>query len=108
MGDHTVSTYHIEICIAGNLDDAKRTCRSFCFNVGLCVTVTPTDYVYTGGQEAGVIVRLINYPRFPTTKEQMWEVAVALGARLKHDLCQNNYSLVADDKTQWFEGAKNG
>lgn len=53
----------VSIFIAGDFDEARDLCRAFCDEEGLCVTVTPTTYVYTGGEEDGVIVGLINYPR---------------------------------------------
>lgn len=34
-------------------------------DVGLCVTVTSTRFIYTGGWEMGYRVGLRNYPRFP-------------------------------------------
>ncbi len=56
----------VSIFIAGDYDKAHEICRAHCDAVGLCVTVTATSYIYTGGEEAGVIVGLINYPRFPS------------------------------------------
>lgn len=68
MKDLYVETKTIEIFVAGDFQEAKRICRRYCFNQGLCVTVSPTDYVYTGGEESGVIVGLRSYPRFPDTE----------------------------------------
>lgn len=46
-------SYPVSIFIAGDPDAARRICRNFCDEEGLCVTVTPTTYVYTGGDENG-------------------------------------------------------
>lgn len=81
---------------------AKQVCREFCFEVGLCVTVDPVSYIYTGGEEAGVRIGLINYPRFPATNDQLRETANNLAERLMHRLCQQSYSIVGSDYTEWL------
>lgn len=91
-----------DIFIAGDLDQAKQVCREHCFEVGLCVTVAPTTYIYTGGEEEGVRVGLINYPRFPTSHDELREKARALADRLMRRLCQHSYSIVGPDETEWF------
>ena len=61
-----------------NVKDAIRVCREYTDKVGLCVTVTPTYYVYTDGDEPGIIVGLINYPRFPKTENEINHHGVVL------------------------------
>ena len=101
MRNQTVETYTVEICIAGDHADAVRICRQFCMDNGFCVTVTPTTYVYTGGAEGGVIVRCINYPRFPTSPSELFAKSQALAERLRVGLCQHSFLLIAPDKTLW-------
>jgi len=48
-----------------DLSEAEEICQKFVNDVSLCVTVTPTTYIYKDGKEPGFIVGLINYPRFP-------------------------------------------
>jgi hypothetical protein len=60
------ASYEVKIYIAGDITMIKHFCQHHCAE-GACVTVTPTEYVYTGGREAGAIIGLINYPRFPKT-----------------------------------------
>lgn len=95
-------SFTVKICIAGNYDDAARICREFCFEVGYCVTVEKAEYVYTGGQESGVIVGLINYPRFPREPEQIIAIAEKLGTRLMEGLCQHSFSVVTPVETIWY------
>lgn len=95
-------SYPVSIFIAGNVFEAETICLAYCDEVGLCVTVTETHYCYTGGEEAGVIVGLINYPRFPSTPEAIWARAEALGERLCAGLHQQSYTIQAPDKTVWF------
>jgi hypothetical protein len=98
----TAPTIRFDICIAGDLATAKQVCREYCFSEGLCVTVEPVDYIYTGGEEAGVRVGLINYPRFPTEEAKLRFHAWKLAQILMERLCQHSYSLVGPDQTEWF------
>lgn len=90
------------IHMAGPLPDAERVCREFCFEAGLCVTVTPTRFIYTGGEETGFVVGLLNYPRFPTAPEALRETAEKLGHRLMHALFQGSYLLETPSESTWF------
>lgn len=97
-----VPSYPVSIFIAG--DDhygAVTECLNYC-EIGLCVTVTETRYVYTGDEEEGVIVGLINYPRFPKTPDEIWAHAEELAERLLLRLGQQSYTIQAPDKTVWF------
>jgi hypothetical protein len=98
-------TYWARIYIAGNRADAERTCRTWAFKDGACVTVTPTEYIYSGGQESGVIVGLINYPRFPATQAEIDEQAELLGALMADDLHQRSYTIETPVRTRWFTRA---
>lgn len=94
-------SHPISIFIAGDYDAARLICREFCDEVGFCVTVTATSYVYTGGEEAGVIVGLINYPRFPTSQAELTGKAVRLADRLRVGLGQESYSIQYPGSTVW-------
>jgi hypothetical protein len=95
-------SYPVSIFMAGDCEAARAVCREHCDQVGLCVTVTPTTYVYTGGEEAGFIVGLINYPRFPSASKDIWYRAEALAFHLRAQLGQESFTLQAPDKTVWF------
>ena len=95
-------SYPISIFIAGLATQAETTCLDYCDEVGFCVTVTETTYCYTGGESAGVIVGLINYPRFPKSQDEIWQHAEALAERLRVSLKQDSYSIQAPDKTVWI------
>jgi len=94
-----VPSYPVSIFIAGKASDIEDMCRTYCDEVGFCVTCTPTSYVYTGGEETGYIIGLINYPRFPMTPEQIWDHAAALAERLRNEASQDSYTIQAPDKT---------
>lgn len=95
-------SYPVSIFIAGSAADIEDQCRTYADEVGFCVTCTPTTFVYTGGEEEGYIVGLINYPRFPASPEQIWSHAEALADRLRLEASQDSYSIQAPDKTVWI------
>lgn len=101
---HTEPTYTVRLYMAGDIEDAKRFLRSECYppNEGLCVTVEPCSFIYTGGEESGFVVGFVNYPRFPTTPEKLWDRAVGIAGRLVPALHQWSALLVAPDKTAWL------
>ena len=98
----TAPSHPISIFIAGDHDRAKQICREFCMNIGACVTVTPTAYIYTGGEEAGVVVGLINYPRFPADYRDILAKARQLADDLMHGLCQHSYTIQTPTETHWY------
>ncbi len=63
------------------------------------MTVTPTTYIYTGGEQAGVVVRLSNYPRFPKSPTEVEMEALELGEELRDGLCQESFSVITPDRT---------
>lgn len=97
----TAPTIQVQIFIAGDLHQAKQVCREWCMSVGACVTVEPVDYIYTGGEEAGVRVGFINYPRFPSDEGALLERARDLANTLMLRLCQHSFSIVAPSGTEW-------
>ncbi len=90
------------IFIAGDHEKALRARQVHCDQVGLCVTVEPTTYVYTGGAESGVRIGLINYPRFPSTALDIGRRAKAFALILLDALEQESVSVVATDGTTWL------
>lgn len=102
MNRAEVASYPVSIFIAGGASDIEDQCRTYCDEVGLCVTCTPTTFIYTGGEEEGYIVGLINYPRFPSDPATIWAHAETLAARLRVEAGQDSYTIQAPDKTVWF------
>jgi len=72
-----------------SIEEAIDVCSKFVDELGLCVTVTPTNYVYSGGYEPGIIVGLINYPRYPKTKDVLNRYGVDLAEKLMKHFKQN-------------------
>lgn len=95
-------TYQATIFIGGDLARATAICREFCDQVGECVTIEPTMFVFTGGAEAGVRVGFIDYPRFPRSPAVIFDQAEALARKLLDGLDQGSLSIVATDRTLWI------
>lgn len=101
MITQTAQTFSATIYIAGSVSVAKQVCRRFCLEFGDCVTLHGTSYIYTGGEEHGVAVGFINYPRFPRSAAEISERAAILAERLREALCQHSYSIVTPTETNW-------
>lgn len=100
----TVPTYTVRLYMAGDIEQAKRLLRAECYppNDGLCVTIEPTTFIYTGGEESGFVVGFVNYPRFPSEPEKLLARARGIAERLIPALCQWSALLVASDVTEWI------
>tara|TARA_R110000824_G_scaffold266054_7_gene455005 strand:- start:77 stop:439 length:363 start_codon:yes stop_codon:yes gene_type:complete len=78
-------------------------CKSYCDDIGLCVTIDDTEFIYTKGHEKGLVIGLINYPRFPKSRTQIDIYAVNLATALKELCQQNRVSIMYPDKTIMLE-----
>ena len=103
-----VETFWVEICIAGSYDDAVRICKKYCNEVGLCVTIDKTEFVYTQGAESGVKIRLVNYPRFPEEDRVIYLEAENLAKELIEGLYQRSALLITSNNTYWLTVEKKG
>lgn len=95
-------TFWVKIYIAGPINVIEQTCRKMCLDIGLCVTVEPTKFIYTGGEETGAIVGMINYPRFPKLSIDILETADKLAEQLLEDTYQHSVLIMDPDKTKWI------
>jgi hypothetical protein len=96
------STHQVKIYIAGPIEVAKQILREECQKEGLCVTIEPTTFIYTQGEELGYVVGFINYPRFPKQPEDIYTRAKNIGIDLMHKTFQGSFTLVATDKTEFI------
>ena len=89
--------------IVHSIDEVKEICQKYCNEVGLCVTITPTNFVYVDGQEEGCFIGLINYPRFPTTSDYISKTALELAQIFLEKFKQLKISVICNDKTYMIE-----
>lgn len=95
------SSATVQIYTAGSLEIAKQVCREYVFDVGFCVNIRPTTYIYTGGEEEGVVVEIINYARFLSDNAVREKHAQRLAELLRIRLCQHSYSIVTPQHSTW-------
>lgn len=101
MRVETVDTFWARIYLSGPIVITKQELRAECMREGLCVNIHRNDYIYTGGEESGYVVELINYPRFPKTNDQIHERAVIIAQKLMASTHQHSAMIVTPDKTVW-------
>jgi hypothetical protein len=95
-------THWARIYMSGPIDVAKQALRAECMREGLCVTIEPTTFIYTGGEEAGFVVGLINYPRFPLDPERINARARLIMHTLLEATKQHSALLMMPDVTEWM------
>lgn len=97
-----------------SLQMAREWLHDYVNQVGLCVTLTPTEFIYTGRDiegttnktnavEPGLIVGLINYPRFPSENSKIKEHAIAIGSGLLTLFKQFKITIVFPDESVMLE-----
>lgn len=101
-------TYRVEICfglapgykpssvevIARQGRTASALCRRYCDDHTVGLTIAETQFVYSGGSEPGMVVSLINYPRFPMPNSDLLMVALGLADLLLIALDQERLTVV--------------
>ena len=103
----TAKTFTADIHIAGDITRIRELCGSYCES-GFCVSITPTEYVYTYGREVGAIVGIINYPRFPRPVESIKSKALELAEVLLVGAHQGSCSVVCTDETLFLSRRTKG
>jgi len=101
-GVKTLPTYQIKIYISGPIDVAKQIIREHVMERPLCVTIEPTTFIYTGGEEAGYVVGLLKYPRFPTAPNELNVRAAVLAELLLEKTFQRSALIVRPEDTTWI------
>lgn len=102
MIEKKVATFQCCIYMSGPIEVAKQVLREDCLREGLCVTIDPTTYIYTGGEESGFVVGLLNYPRFPSMSLEIQARARLLVEKLLDATFQHSALLVLPHDTIWF------
>jgi hypothetical protein len=87
--------------MAGDYNEARQSLRKFCKS-GFCVALQETDYIYTGGEEKGFCVTVINYPRKPLSYDELEEKTKQIAITLCRDLYQGSYTIETPIDTQFY------
>ena len=94
-------THVIKIYIAGDVQLARQFLQSYVL-LGACVSISEEEYIYTMGKESGLVVNLINYPRFPSTPEKLLDQAKELAEKLIYALYQGSCTIVDYNGKTYF------
>ena len=81
------------------LSIVNEVCQEYVDAVGLCVNITPFEFIYSGGRESGVNIGLIHYPRFPSGREVVRAHVLEMAGRLRIALRQSRVSVVMPNET---------
>lgn len=82
------------VFIAGDYDECRVALRHWCADEGDCWALERVDYIYSGGEEAGIRLTRIDYPRFPSTPQELQDHAERMGAHLIERLYQTSCTVV--------------
>lgn len=98
-------TWWADIYISGSY---RRVCdilqRFVMKNCQLCITVSRTSFIYTGGFEEGVIIGVKNYPRFKKENTQeLLDISIYLAKYLRENLYQKTALIVTQKETIWLK-----
>ena len=80
-------------------DYAERVVKAYVQNKPMCVSFTKTKYIYENGEENGVIIGIINYPRFPLDADDIRSNALFLANHLKEKFCQIRVTVMFPNET---------
>lgn len=106
MKPHSLPTYTIRLYLSGPIEVAKQVIREHALAHPICVTVEPTTFIYTGGEEQGYVVGLLNYPRFPTAPNELNVRAQQLAELLLDRTFQHSALIVTPENTTWITKRK--
>lgn len=99
----TVLTFRVDLFIAGDIDAARAAIHLHVYERGLCVTVTPTSFIYTGGEEAGMVIGFVNHPRFPLENAHVILARVREVAEMLMPMLNQRTSLIVTPEiTEWI------
>ena len=94
-------THQVTIWIGGDLSIIRNTLAKYCGAKGFCVSVTPTEFIYSGGVESGASIGIINYARFPA-EHDLEDSAIDLAYFLLRSTHQRSCSVIVASGTTYF------
>lgn len=84
----------VTLYMGGSVNAVKDLLARRAAEHGVCWSVEPTEFIYSGGRELGVVVRQIAYARFPSSLVSAMADMLALGEWLMRETGQGSFSVV--------------
>ena len=94
-------SYWCWIYVSGNYEHIEQICRRYVLEGG-CVSIEPVKYIYQGAVEDGVRIGLINYARFPESKDKIYNDAVLLGIKVAEQGAQLSFTVIDSERSVFF------
>jgi len=82
---------------------AEKIIQEYINKIRLCVTLTKTKFVYVGGKEDGIIIGIINYPRFPRSNKELKNITFEFAKFVKREFAQKRLSIMFKNKTYMLD-----
>lgn len=95
-------SYNVEVHMAGDIREAGLFLQQVAARRGMCVSITPTSFIYSGGREEGFRIGFINYPRFPQNPEEILRQAEELADWVRDHIGQYSWSITTPDETIYY------
>ena len=102
MIEKMTDTHWVKLYLSGPIEVAKQILRKEFLRKGICVTIEPTTFIYTGGEEIGYVVGFVNYPRFPTTDIELEDRAKQIALLLLEETYQHSVLFVTPKYSVWY------
>lgn len=106
IGVTTCNPWTVTLYIGGCIVTAKAFLAKLSADAGACWSVEPTEFVYSGGREQGMIVRDINYARYPRDPGPVEDRTTELGIMLMRELGQGSCSVVGPLSSRYLTRRK--
>ena len=92
-------SWTVTLYISGCIAEIRALLAREAAERGACWSVEPTEFIYSGGREQGVVVRRIAYARFPSSADEALRDMVVLGQRIMEATGQGSFSVIGPEKS---------
>jgi len=95
-------SFFATIYISGPLHKAEDICRKFVAR-GACVNVSESNFIFKFGEQKGVSITFINYPRFSKPQSEILKDATDLGFLLMEGMNQGSFTIMTPTETVLYD-----
>lgn len=99
-------SWTVTLYIGGEVAEVKRLLARRGAEIGACWSVEPTEFIYSGGREQGVVVRRIAYARYPSDAEDAMTEMERLGEMLARVTGQGSFTVIGPDESVFWSRRK--